>query len=196
MKSAHVLLPLTVLALLFAVVFSRASLAQPSGPQSALASFARPVLYSAGFGSQGVAVADLNGDGHPDMIVVDAQCDAQCYECVQSQVSVLLGNGDGTFQPAVNYPAGNQGQSVALGDLDADGHLDVVVANTCQSMPNPDCPNGGGATVLLGNGDGTLRPSVTYSSGGFNAVSALIRKVAGDAFHKASSGKLTQVVNP
>jgi hypothetical protein len=176
MKSARVSLLLTVLPFLFAVVFSTAVLAQPSGPQTALASFARPVLYSAGFGAQGVAVADLNGDGHPDLIVVDAQC----YKCAQSQVSVLLGNGDGTFQPAVNYSAGYQGQSVVVGDLNADGHLDVVVANTCQSMPNPDCPDGGGVTVLLGNGDGTLRPSVTYSSGGFNAVSELIGKVAGD----------------
>jgi hypothetical protein len=176
MKSARVLLLLTFLAFLFAVVFSGAVLAQPAGPQSALASFARPVLYSAGFGAQGVAVADLNGDGHLDLIVVDAQC----YKCVQSQVSVLLGNGDGTFKPAVNYSAGYQGQSVVVGDLNADGHLDVVVANTCQSMPNPDCPDGGAVTVLLGNGDGSLRPSVTYSSGGFNAGSALIGKVAGD----------------
>ena len=175
MKSAPALLLLAVLALLFAVVFSTAVLAQSSGPQAGYFSFARPVLYSAGFGAQSVAVADLNGDGHPDMIVVDARC----YQCVQSQVSVLLGKGDGTFQPAINYSAGYQGQSVAVGDLNADGHLDVVIANTCQSMPNPVCPDGGAVTVLLGNGDGTFRPPVTYSSGGFNAVSAIIGKVAG-----------------
>ena len=46
-----------------------------------------------------------------------------------SSVSVLLGNGDGTFQDAVNYRAGREPKSVAIGDLDGDGDPDLAVAN-------------------------------------------------------------------
>jgi hypothetical protein len=46
----------------------------------------------------GIAVADFNGDGHLDLAVANQ---------LTNNVSVLLGNGDGTFQPAVNYPAGS-----------------------------------------------------------------------------------------
>src|SRR5207302_543791 len=65
-----------------------------------------------------------------------------------SNVSVLLGNGDGTFQPAVNYPAGPNPHSIAVGDFNGDGRPDLVVANQA----------GDDLSVLLGNGDGTFRP--------------------------------------
>ena len=46
-----------------------------------------------------------------------------------NNVSVLLGNGDGSFQSAVNYGAGDEPSSVAIGDLNGDGDLDLAVAN-------------------------------------------------------------------
>jgi hypothetical protein len=74
-------------------------------------------------------------------------------------VSVLLGNGDGTFQPAVSYSSGGYGAaSVAAGALHDDGILDLVVANI-------EGGYGGAVGVLLGNGDGTFQPAVNYSSG-------------------------------
>jgi hypothetical protein len=67
-------------------------------------------------------VADLNGDGNPDLIVADEVC----FECTAGQVSVLMGNGNGTFQTAVAYPAGIQPHSIAVGDLNGDGQVNCA----------------------------------------------------------------------
>jgi len=67
---------------------------------------------------------------------------------------VLLGNPDGRFRPAVAYPAGTAPQWAELGDVNADGKLDLVVAN-CN----------GALSVLLGNGDGSLGTPSTYPAG-------------------------------
>jgi hypothetical protein len=75
-------------------------------------------------------------------------------------VSILLGNGDGTFQPALSFTAGKNPFSIAVGDFNADGHLDLVVANI-----NGINPAGGSLSVLLGNGDGTFQTHVDYASG-------------------------------
>jgi len=71
-------------------------------------------------------------------------------------VSVLLGNGDGTFQAQTTYSVGNQVEFVTTGDLNLDGKQDIVVAN----YGDQD------VAVLLGNGDGTFKPQVTYKVGG------------------------------
>jgi len=87
-----------------------------------------------------VTAADLNGDGNPDLVVPNQQ---------SNDVSVLLGNGDGTFSGPTTYPVGDGPDDVASGDLNGDGNLDLVVANS-----------GGGsetASILLGRGDGTFR---------------------------------------
>ena len=70
-------------------------------------------------------------------------------------MSVLLGNGDGTFQAAVNYAAGAGPSSVAVGDFNGDGKADLAVANY-------DSDN---VSVLLGNGDGTFQAAVNYAAG-------------------------------
>jgi hypothetical protein len=67
-----------------------------------------------------VAVADISGDGKPDLVVANA---------VASTVSVLLGNGDGTFQAKVDYPTGSAPLSVAVADVNGDHQPDLVVAN-------------------------------------------------------------------
>ena len=82
-----------------------------------------------------LAVEDFNGDGKPDLAVTDA---------ANLAVSVLLGNGDGTFQAASSYSAGGAPLSIALGDLNGDGAPDVVVGLNGQ------------VAVLPGNGTGGL----------------------------------------
>ena len=120
---------------------------------------------SGGVYGDSVAIGDVNGDGHPDLLVA-SQCN-NSSNCTSGALGVLLGNGDGTFQTAVQYPSGGQwAQSLALADLNADGKLDVVVSNECQSDSN--CQNGSATSVLLGNGDGTFQLSASYASGSTN----------------------------
>src|SRR5260370_2674137 len=71
----------------------------------------------------------------------------------RSSISVLLGNGDGTFQAAVSYAAGSAPRSMAVGDFNGDGKPDLAVANGC------------GINVLLGNGDGTFPAAAHYATG-------------------------------
>jgi hypothetical protein len=71
-------------------------------------------------------------------------------------VDVLLGNGDGTFAPSVNYAVGAAPSSVAVGDFNLDGKPDLAVAD--QFPPS-------GVAVLLGDGDGTFAPLVEYAAG-------------------------------
>src|SRR5262249_25670228 len=79
------------------------------------------------------------------------------------KVSILLNNGDGTFQPANNIIAGKNPCSIAVGDFNRDGHLDLVVANNGINVAGGWLP--GTVSVLLGNGDGTFRTHVDYATG-------------------------------
>ena len=68
-----------------------------------------------------VAIKDLNGDGYQDLATANSR---------SNDVSILLGNGDGTFQTATDYGVGNYNpQSVAIGDLNGDGYMDLATAN-------------------------------------------------------------------
>jgi hypothetical protein len=132
--------------------------------------FAPGVQYdSGGKEANFVVMADLDGDGFPDMVVANTD-----------GVSVLLNNGDGTFQPAVAYgTAGQIAFAVAVADLNGDGIPDLVVTNMCANFPG--CTNGG-VGVLLGNGDGTFQPAVSYNAGGIETQAIVIGDVNGDGF--------------
>jgi hypothetical protein len=103
---------------------------------------ASPLLAAlpTGISPESVAVADLTGNGIPDIVTSNE---------VDSTVSVLLGNGDGSFRPASSFPVGETPRSVAVADLNGDGIPDIVTANF-----NDDT-----VSVLLGNGDGSFRPA-------------------------------------
>ena len=140
------------------------------------------VIYkSGGQDAVSVAVADVNGDGKPDLMVANEDCDYFGGNCQQGAIGVLLGNGDGTFQPAVAYGSGGQqASSVAVADVNGDGKPDLLVANGC-SVGNCGYPFQYGLVgVLLGNGDGTFQPAVSYDSGGIGPMSIAAADVNGD----------------
>jgi hypothetical protein len=138
-------------------------------------SFLPVVTYDSGeVGASSIAVGDVNGDGKPDLVVANCgQVDAACISFNASTVGVLLGNGDGTFQPAVTYDSGGlTAVSVVIADVNGDGLPDVVVANRGSS--------GGSVGVLLGNGDGTFQPAVNYGSGGLFSSAVAVADVNHD----------------
>ncbi len=147
--------------------------------------FQSAVNYSSGAATaQGIAVADLNGDGKLDVAIVN-ECVSNS-NCSNGIVSVLLGNGDGTFQNAINSSsAGIESTAIVIGDVNGDGHPDVLVSNSCENTSN--CSYGT-VGVLLGNGDGTLQNAVQYGSGGTYAQSLALADLNRD-------GKLDVVVS-
>jgi hypothetical protein len=92
--------------------------------------FVSPVVYNIGDSmGKSIAIADLNGDGKPDLVVAGCSLFHSSCEDGESGVGVLLGNGDGTFQAAVTYVSGGLiATSVAVADVNGDGKPDVLVS--------------------------------------------------------------------
>jgi hypothetical protein len=109
--------------------------------------------YAVGNDPQGQVIGDFNGDGIPDLASVDNQ---------SSTISVLLGNGDGTFQNALttSLTANSRPTLAAVADFNGDGNLDLAVVSEGFTLNNV-----GFVGILLGNGDGTFQPSVNYDLG-------------------------------
>jgi len=142
----------------------------------------RPVVtYSSGGEyTRAVSTADLRGNGTLDLIVAnefDGKGDSK-----HDAIDVLLGKGDGTFQPAVTYfSGGSLIDSVAVGDVNGDSIPDLVVVGECQKIGiRIGCGGTGTVSVMLGNGDGTFQAPVTYSSGGYEGSAIAIGDVNGD----------------
>ncbi len=140
--------------------------------------FQSPVSYSSTGIADSVAVADVNGDGKPDLLVGNYCAPSNCPGGTTGTVAVLLGNGDGTFKTAVSYNSGGYAQpSVAVADVNGDRKPDLLVASQCADSA---CSANGAVGVLLGNGDGNFQPVVTYGSGGYYASSLVAADVNGD----------------
>jgi FG-GAP-like repeat len=100
----------------------------------------------AGTGPGALAVADLAGDGIADIVTADYH---------SNSVSVLMGNGDGTFQAPEIVAVGDSPNDVVVADLRRDGKEDIITANK----------TGNTISVLLGKGDGTFQPQAVYAVG-------------------------------
>ncbi len=95
-----------------------------------------------------IVAGDFAGDGRTDLAVATYSYDSP------GTVSVLMNNGDGTFQPAVQYAVGSGPTSLVTGDFTGNGHLDLAIENS----------EDGTISVLLGNGDGTFQPQITFAA--------------------------------
>jgi|SRR5579859_84617 len=185
-RNAHVLSVISLLITIFAIVMALVAPPQLRGggqlpaklPVVATSRDASPPLFlpavtydSGGEGPVSVALADVNRDGKPDVVVANVCAN---NGCPGGSVGVLLGNGDGTFQPATTYDSGGTySYSVAVADVNEDGKPDLVVTNFYSDTVG----------VLLGNGNGTFQPVVTYGtagSGGSNPYSVAVADVNGD----------------
>jgi hypothetical protein len=106
-------------------------------------------------------VADFNGDGKQDIAVANYS---------SNNVSVLRGNGDGTFQPAVTYPVGKGPVAIAAGDFNGDGRQDLAVANQ----------NDNSVSILLANASGGFNPAVPVNNVGPNPQGIAVGDFTGD----------------
>ncbi len=129
-------------------------------------SFTPAASYAAGSGPHAIAAGDFNGDGHVDLVTANQGLD----------VSVFLSRGDGTFHDKVGYSLGGQvGMDVVVGDLNADGKLDLTVTTLSTRITGyyygyyggsyPIFTNVGHVQVLLGNGDGSFTAGATQDLG-------------------------------
>ncbi len=128
-------------------------------------SFIPAVTFPVGVHPRAVTVADLNNDAAPDIAVVNMGQ----FATFESSLSVLLGNGDGSFQPAVTTDVLNPGValSLAVGDFNGDGLPDVALT-TGGSTTHP------AVEVLLGNGDGSFQQDHLVLSVGQNPFSVAV----------------------
>jgi large repetitive protein len=117
--------------------------------------FGPAVNFDAGVSPGRVVVADINGDGKPDIaVLVNVNLDISA----PGAMSMLLGNGDGTFQPPIVSTLTLEQNPFALIDVNGDKKADLII-NLIDSWDDPT-----GVTVALGNGDGTFQASTTIAN--------------------------------
>jgi FG-GAP-like repeat/Abnormal spindle-like microcephaly-assoc'd, ASPM-SPD-2-Hydin len=114
-----------------------------SAPSPTAQYFFNKASFPTGKSPDGVAIADMNGDGRIDLVVANAN---------GPSVSILLGQSDGTFGPKTDFVLQEAPVVLVASDFNGDGKIDVAVTGSS------------GVTVLPGNGDGTLGTPVTYPS--------------------------------
>ncbi|NDC36676.1 MAG: hypothetical protein EBZ48_01340 [Proteobacteria bacterium] len=120
-------------------------------------SFKAATSMPAAFGTTAVKLGDLNGDG-----VLDIVASSTLGGAGNGVVSILLGNGNGTFKAATTMTVGQFPQSLALGDLNGDGILDIATADYLSNT----------ISIMLGNGDGSFKAAMA------NSVRGQVRSLA------------------
>jgi hypothetical protein len=115
-----------------------------------LMSFAPATTFPVGANPQDVVTADFNNDGKLDLAT-----SGYFYETADGSVSVLLGNGNGSFQPAKTSATGPYPFSLTAGDFNSDGNIDLATANQPVTEASEN-----DVSILLGNGDGTFADPV------------------------------------
>jgi len=113
-----------------------------------------PILnFAAGLNPAWIALGDFNGDGKVDLAVVNATGSRNTG--FKTTVSVLLGNGNGTFESPRSSVAGTKASFLISADLNGDGKLDLAVAD----------PGSNNIEILLGLGNGYFLPAINIAAG-------------------------------
>jgi len=143
----------------------------PTASQALLGATPAPT-YPTGKGAIALMIADLDGDGVPDVVTANFTADT---------LSILSGRGDGTFKSAITVPVGSGPVFVAAADMNNDGKLDLLVNN------NLDDTLG----VLLNQGGGAFSAMTTTSLGPRLLRSYLQMMVVGDFNHDGNQSVIT-----
>ncbi|MEG3894733.1 MULTISPECIES: DUF4347 domain-containing protein [unclassified Microcoleus] len=125
--------------------------------------FSPATTYSiGGLDPRSVVVNDFNSDTFPDLAVANYG---------SNNISILLGNGTGSFSPATNYDVGSEPSSVVVGSFNNDTFPDLAVANRGSNN----------ISIFLGNGTGSFSPASNYNAG-FTPTSVAVGNFNNDSF--------------
>lgn len=131
--------------------------------------FQKRKAIPASLSSLSIAAVDLNKDRAPDLVVAETIPNRTIKSVLPGELNVLIGNGDGTFQPRQTYPVGLMPEDFATGDVDEDGNIDVVVAN---ALTND-------LSLMRGKGNGQFHTEQRIASGPKGVISLPLLEVEG-----------------
>lgn len=123
-----------------------------------------PSYHSLGSAPSSVAIGDVNGDGKADVVLAAPDRNSDGYYTGTGTVDVSLGGGDGTFGSGGSYVIPSVPSSVALGDMNGDGRIDIVTAGS----------EANSVSLLMGDGDGTFGLAQSYAAGTTYTASAVV----------------------
>ena len=129
----------------------------------------------------GIVTADFNGDGKPDLAIINNHGSPAST----ANVGILINNGTGGFNPVVTYPLSTVATELTAADVNADSKVDLVVPLYGVCQPGSCTAPGSAVAILLGNGNGTFQKEsdvalVNGSSTYLNPYAAAVADVNGD----------------